>query len=304
MADLKAAPRVALGTFPTRIERVHGLISPRASHRVELWVKREDEAGPIYGGNKVRKLEFLLGEALARGKRRVVTIGGWGSNHALATARYARQLGLACTLLLFPQPRTEKVERQLVLLREAGADVVELRSLAALVPRVVAARLDPSAYYIAGGGSSVTGSIGWVLGAEELAAQGAFDAVYVALGSCGTAAGLLAGLRGSRTHVVAVRVVERPVSGYGPTRALEEKIVERLQITAPAAPLTVVHDQIGRGYGHATPGSIAAVEAAARVGLSLETTYTGKALAALIAHADAGLLDGKRVLFIDTYSSV
>ena len=295
--------KVALGTFPTPVERISGLLPDR----VELWVKREDLSGAAYGGNKVRKLEYLLADALALGRTRVVTIGGWGSNHALATATYAQQLGLACELLLFPQPRDASVDAKLARMRATGATVRELSSYVGLAAPLLAARLDPHTYYVAAGGSSVTGSLGWVEAAHEIGAQLEPDLVYLALGSCGTVAGLLAGYR-ELEHaptIVGVRVVDRPVSGYGPARRLEDAIVSRRGTAhLPPTELIVVHDQIGRGYGHATPAAAAAVKEAARVGLSLETTYTGKALAALLAHAAAGQLDGKRVLFIDTYSSV
>ena len=297
------AVKVALGRFPTPVERLHGLVTDR----VELWVKREDRAGVSYGGNKVRKLEYLLGDALTLGKKRIVTIGGWGSNHALATAIYARQLGLPCELLLFPQPRDASVDEKMDRMRATGAAVHELSSLPALIAPLLGARLDRDAYYIAGGGSSVVGSLGWVDAAHELAGQGRFDLVYVALGSCGTVAGLLAGYRevARAPVIVGVRVVERPVSGYGPARRLEEAIVSLLGTAhLPPTELVIVHDQIGRGYGHATDAATRAVELARRCGLALETTYTGKALAALLAHAATGALDGKRVLFIDTYSSV
>ena len=299
---MAVAPKVSLGTFPTPIERVQGLVSGR----VELWVKREDLSGVAYGGNKVRKLEYLFGEAIALGKKRVVTIGGWGSNHALATAIYARQLGLECELLLFPQPRDASVDDKLARMRATGALVQELSSLAALAAPFVGARLARDTYYIAGGGSSAVGSLGWVDAAHELASQLEPDVVYLALGSCGTVAGLLAGYREIERapKIVGVRVVERPVSGYGPARRLEHAIVE-LRGSAHLVPteLVVTHDQIGRGYGHATEAAVRAVEAARRCNLVLETTYTGKALAALIAHAESGELDGKRVVFVDTYSS-
>ena len=300
---MAVAPKVALGSFPTPIERVHGLVS----ERVELWVKREDLSGVAYGGNKVRKLEYLFGEAIALGRKRVITIGGWGSNHALATAIYARQLGLECELLLFPQPRDANVDGKLARMRATGALVRELSSLPALAAPFLGARFARDTYYIAGGGSSVVGSLGWVDAAHELASQLEPDLVYVALGSCGTVAGLLAGYREVERAptIVGVRVVDRPVSGYGPARRLEDAIVS-LRGSAHLSPteLVVTHDQIGRGYGHATDAAVHAVEAARQRGLTLETTYTGKALAALIAHARTGELDGKRVLFIDTYGGV
>ena len=303
-------PHVALGAFPTPVERIAGLLPPS----VELWVKREDRAGVAYGGNKVRKLEFLLAEARAAGRERVATIGAWGSHHALATAIYARTVGLGCELFLFPQPLTDHVRAQLRADVAAGAVVHAERSLAAIGPRVVGARLSGSTAYVAAGGSSPVGTLGWVSAADELLEQvergelPAPDLVYAPLGSCGTVAGLLAGLRGARRvpEVVAVRVVERAVCGLGPTRALEEATAALLGASehGPLVPLRVAHGQIGAGYGHATDAARAAVVLAAAHGLALEPTYTGKAMAQLLADAASGELDGKRVLFLATYSSV
>ena len=308
-------PHIALGVFPTVCERVTGLLPDD----VELWVKREDRAGTLYGGNKVRKLEFLLAEAKAQGCARVMTIGGWGSHHALATAIYAQHVGLGCTLALFPQPLNEHVKEQLRADVAAQAEVVAARMLPGIAGEVVSAKLARGVAYIAGGGSSPTGTLGWVSAADEIIDQitagelPRADSIYVALGSCGTAAGLLVGLRGSPQapgELVAVRVVERPVSGAGPTHALATetmwKAMEpgvRPRLPAPL-PLRVEHDQLGRGYGHATIAAQLAVAAAAKVGLKLETTYTGKAMAQLMADAASGRLRGKRVLFINTYSSV
>jgi 1-aminocyclopropane-1-carboxylate deaminase/D-cysteine desulfhydrase-like pyridoxal-dependent ACC family enzyme len=306
-------PHHPLGTFPTAVERVEGLL-PRG---VELWVKREDRAGALYGGNKVRKLEFLIARALAEGRERLFTIGGWGSHHALATAIYARAAGLGCELALFPQPASAHVREQLRADLAAGAEVHAVDLLAAIGPRVLAARLDRKVAYLTGGGSSVDGTFGWVSAADELREQivsGALprpDAIYLALGSCGTAAGLLAGFSTFAVHpdeIVGVRVVDRPISGAGPTRTLAERTFARLWPQElpmrPYADLRVEHDQIGAGYGHSTPAAEAAVAAAARVGLVLETTYTGKAMAQLFADAASGRLDRKRVLFLHTYSSV
>jgi D-cysteine desulfhydrase len=300
---------LSLGRFPTPIDRVPGLL-PRG---VDLWVKREDRAATIYGGNKVRKLELLLADAEARGKKRVATLGGWGSHHALATALFARERGLGCDLHLFPQPMNEHVREQLRADLAAGARVHVAASLLGVLPSVFGVRMRSEVAWLAPGGSSPLGSLGWVSAADEIIEQVARgelpapDVVYVALGSCGTVAGLLAGFRGAGfvPEVVGVRVVERPISGFGPTRALEERTLALLDEDATSpVPFRVAHAQIGRCYGAATPAAKHAVIAAAGVGLRLESTYTGKAMAQLLADAASGKLDGKRVLFIDSYSSV
>jgi 1-aminocyclopropane-1-carboxylate deaminase/D-cysteine desulfhydrase-like pyridoxal-dependent ACC family enzyme len=296
-------PWLPLGRFPTAVERVEGLLPPS----VELWVKREDRSGEAYGGNKVRKLEFLLAESRAQGRERVLTVGGIGSHHVLATAIYGAALGLAVEAVVFPQPLNDHVRQQLVADLGAGARLVPTRGYAG-VPLAVLARRS-GAYYVPGGGSSVTGTLGFVSAAvelEEQVAAGALprpDLLYVALGSCGTAAGLIAGLGASGPEVVAVRVVDRLVANAWRTHRLARATLSRIGAPGPLAPLRVEHTQFGGAYGRATPAAEEAVRRAAQAGLILETTYTGKVMAALLADAASGHLDGRRVLFWHTYSS-
>jgi 1-aminocyclopropane-1-carboxylate deaminase/D-cysteine desulfhydrase-like pyridoxal-dependent ACC family enzyme len=308
-------PWTPLGRFPTRVARLTGLL-PDA---VELWVKHEDESGTLYGGNKVRKLEFLLAEARARGARRVATLGAIGSHHVLATALYGRQLGFEVEAVVFPQPITAHVREQILADCAAGATLRPTRGYLGIPAAVLRARRAPETAWITAGGSSVTGTLGYVSGGLELLEQvqaGALprpDVVYVALGSNGTAAGLMTSLwTDIPVEIAAVRVSDRFVAGAGKVeklaRATAAHLTERLQgrWTRAGQPpvLRVIGDQLGAGYGHPTRASEAAVAAAAEAGLTLEPTYTGKCMAALLADARAGLLDGKRVLFLQTFSSV
>jgi 1-aminocyclopropane-1-carboxylate deaminase/D-cysteine desulfhydrase-like pyridoxal-dependent ACC family enzyme len=306
-------PHVTLGQFPTRVHRLDGLVSPS----VELWVKRDDESGTAYGGNKVRKLEFILAEAKQNGAQRVATLGGVGSHHVLATAIYGRQQGLEVEAVVFPQPLNDHVREQILADVACGARLRPTGSYLGVPWAVLQARRPPATVWIAPGGSSVTGSLGYVAAGLELEAQIAAgelsrpDVIYVALGSCGTAAGLLCGLRGEdQLEVVAVRVVDRVACNARKVSSLVEAITRRLappDEKARPAPLPrwrVEHDFFGGAYGRATPQSDEAVARAAKVGLKLEPTYTGKTMAALVADAQAGRLDGKRVLFWNTYSGV
>lgn len=306
-------PWRSLGRFPTRVHRLPGVVPSR----VELWVKRDDESALEYGGNKVRKLEFLLADAAARGKSRLATLGGIGSHHVLATAFYGRASGFSVDAVVFPQPVNEHVRETLLADVACGLHLRAAASYADVPARLLAARR--GAAWIAPGGSSPTGTLGYVSAGVELAEQirdGAcppFDVVYVALGSCGTAAGLwlglsLGGLGGAR--VVAVRVVDRMVSNRTATARLARataKLIQRRSGIVLAAPdpaaLTVDHRFYGGGYGVASDAARAAVDTARLGSLELEPTYTGKAFAALLSDARAGLLDGKRVLFWHTFSS-
>ncbi len=299
-------PIVPLLAGPTPVERVPALGEG-------VWVKRDDLSARPYGGNKVRKLELLLAEARRRGRRSVMTMGGTGSNHVLATAIYARQLGFEATrAVLFEQPPSEAVSRRLEVFAELGVEA-SLVSGKALVPLALAghdlvsvARGGGLPYFVAPGGSSPLGSLGYAGAALELADQIAAGAcpepceIFVPLGSGGTAAGLLLGLRlaGLGARLVAVQVVQRPwVSGATVTRLAGRaaRLLAARGARLPegaarftAADLEVVTDQLGAGYGAPTPAAIAAVARAAECGLALETTYSGKALAALLARPAAG----------------
>jgi 1-aminocyclopropane-1-carboxylate deaminase/D-cysteine desulfhydrase-like pyridoxal-dependent ACC family enzyme len=205
----------------------------------------------------------------------------------------------------------------------AGAALHPVRGYLGVPWRVWQRRRGADAAWISSGGSSPIGSLGYVAAGLELLEQIARselpppDVIYLALGSCGTAAGLLIGLAGAPAlprldaRLVGVRVVDRVVSNEGVTRRLAVRTAEHLAAYGEdwfnhfrAPPFAVDHRFFGGGYGRATPASDAAVARAAAVGLTLEPTYTGKAMAALLADADSGALDGKRVLFVNTYSSV
>ncbi len=299
-------PWVSLGNFPTAVERVVGLVADS----VELWCKRDDRSGTLYGGNKVRKLEFLLGDAEARAVKRVVTVGGIGSHHVLATAIYARQRGLGSDAVVFPQPLNDHVREQLLCDAACGTRLYPTRGYLGVPLALWRARRPPDSLFIAAGGSSPLGTLGYVDAGLELRAQIAAgelpcpDVIYVALGSGGTVAGLSLGLGDLPTQIVAVRVVERIAANAWRTRRLAQKTVRLLGTSTKAAPFTVAHAQFGGRYGQSTKAAEAAVDQAATVGLRCETTYTGKVMAQLLADAASGRLDGKRVLFWHTYSAV
>lgn len=302
-------PWTPLGEFPTPVEQVRGLL-PRD---VDLWVKREDLSAVEYGGNKVRKLEFILADATARGGSHLVTFGGTGSHHVLATAIHARRQGFTLEASVFRQPEDDHVGEVTRAAHAAGAKLAIVPSLYHVLPRMLRARIEQRGVWLAGGGSCPIGTFGWVSGAYEILAQirsGALppvDAIYVALGSCGTVAGLLVGLRGAKPpSITAVRVVHGTLCGERRTRDLARdaaKMLRPLGLAEGREPrLTLEGRFLGAGYGHPTLASREAVEVARDSGLELEPIYTGKVMAALFAHAREGRLKGKRVLFIHTAS--
>lgn len=280
-----------------------------------LHVKDDAETSRAYGGTKVRALEWLLGAARRSGRRSVVTVGPWGSHHAVATATFAREAGLGCRLVLFPQPDGPEVAWARAHL-PAIADCVwsgwigyPFRLLAARLQRLDGTRPFP----VPAGATSPLGVIGAAEGALEAAhavRSGSLprpDDVLVAAGSCGTAAGLLLGfgLGGcADVRVVAVRVTPRAVARPGRVRALARRAARLVARAGGPTPerlpeLAWVDDLAGEGYARPTDAARAVLlEAKEAAGLDLETTYTAKAL----AHARTGRLADRRVLFWNTYA--
>lgn len=315
-------PHVAIADLPTAVTPIESLSSRIGA---EIWVKRDDMTAREYGGNKVRKLEYVLGEALSREADTIITCGAGGSHHALATARFARDLGLAVHVVSFPQPWSTHAEDQLRALLWAGGQVHPVRTGAVAIPAMhaLAARLRVKGrrpYVVAPGGSNVPGVIGHVEAGLELARQieaGVTPephALFVALGTGGTLAGLAIGFAaaGITTKLVGVRVVPRVVANRSRVRAMIKKTVRHLRkldlrfpdVSATArAHLEIDGEELGRGYGAPT----AVARTAARLarehgGLVLDQTYTAKAFAGLIRQARAELA-GKRLLYVHTLSS-
>jgi len=319
-----ALPHIAVATLPTPVEALPALGG--AIGVPQLWVKRDDVTGTPYGGNKVRKLEFLLAEALARGAKSVLTFGAAGSNHCLATATYAQQVGLGCTAMLVPQINAHSVRRNLLADLKVGANLdyrngkpgVALGVLGHFQREFMAHGCFPSVF--PAGGSSPTGCLGYVNAALELADQVASgvcpepEAIYVASGTMGTAIGLLVGLGLTplKTKVVAVAVTTAPYTSAAKAEKLHAAVQRLLHALCPEILLTrfpaerfsLREEFLGECYGKYTPESVAAMKLAKEhAGLKLEGTYTGKALSGLRADAAAGRLGAGPVIFWNTYNS-
>ena len=256
----------------------------------ELWVKDDGAIGTLYGGNKVRKLQLILPHAQSRGAKRLVTFGAIGSHHVLATSLLGGSLGLPVSAFLFPHPVDPHAIDNLKAALAAGLDARPVASLAR-VPLALAGYLRPGDYLIPAGGSGPVGSRAFYRAASELAAQvdagelPAPDVIVVALGSGGTAAGLLAGLVacGLGSLVCAVDVAIGGRSSIALVKGLANWLALRSNLTgarrAIAQQLVVDSTHFGKGYGAETPAGAAAREVAADWDLGLDVTYTSKAFA-------------------------
>lgn len=316
-----ALPHVALAERPTPVERLHGL--ERVSGVSPLYVKRDDLSASDYGGNKVRKLEFLLAAALAAGAREVLTVGAAGSNHALATAIHARALGLRSISMLLPQVNARHLRENLLASWDAGAELHhypdESRLKAGVRYQLLRHESEQGVapYVIAGGGSSPIGTLGFVDAALELKAQidaGLLESpalIYLALGTTGTTAGLRLGLdvAGVTARVVAVRVVNEAIGHPARIGLLYRQTAALLARHDPAFPrveldpasIELRHEFFGGRYALYTPEGVAAVTRAREDELTLECTYTGKAYAAFLADLPRIARTGP-ALFWNTYA--
>jgi D-cysteine desulfhydrase len=304
---------LVLCVHPTPVERI-GVADTPPARAAELWVKRDDRTHPIYGGNKVRKLEWLLADARARGAKHLVTIGAAGSHHVLATTYFGTREGFDVQAVLVPQPRTPHAVDVLRASVALGLRPIAVRSWTAAAPAVVALlaaglgggnKRSKRKRFIPLGGSSVIGAMGYVSAAGELAAQvrsGEMpepDVCVVALGSGGTAAGLAAGFQAERmkTRVVGVCVSQPPWALLVHSRLLALRCVKSTQLDR----LRMDARFLGKGYGHATPEGEQASRVAEAAGLELDPTYTAKAFASALWHLRAR--KGRVVLYWHTLSS-
>ena len=291
-------PWLALGNFPTPVQ-------PLPLGPADVYVKRDDLSAEPYGGNKVRKLEFLLAAARARNARRLITVGAAGSHHALATTIYGKQHGFEVTLVLFPQPLTEHVRNILLLDAAYGAELRFTRRMETVPAALFTAALryrHEGAAVIPAGGSDATGTLGYVNAALELVAQiesGVLPkprTVVVAAGTLGTTAGLALGfaLAEYDVKIVAVRITSRLVTNERALMRLirgADDILRRAGLSGNRVDrafktVELRHGHIGRGYGLTTPQADAAASVLAQHGMHLDDTYTAKAAAGLLQHLE------------------
>ncbi|GAA0568210.1 D-cysteine desulfhydrase [Craurococcus roseus] len=321
--NLARFPRIRLGHGPTPLEPMENLTKRLGGPR--LWIKRDDCTGLSTGGNKTRKLEYLMADARAQGADTVITQGATQSNHARQTAAACAKLGFRCHILL--EDRTgytddayrmsgnvllDKLHGASVERRPGGADMQA--EMEAVAERMRGEGKRP--YVIPGGGSNPIGALGYVTAALELVNQAAemglkIDHLVHATGSAGTQAGLVAGLVGLNSGI--------PVLGIGvraPREKQEANVLALAQRTAdhlglPPGTVRAEHvvancDYVGQGYGIPTRGMVDAVRLVAETeGVLLDPVYSGKGMAGLIDLVRKGSFpEDSSVVFLHTGGAV
>jgi D-cysteine desulfhydrase family pyridoxal phosphate-dependent enzyme len=314
---LSRFPRLSLGELPTPLEHM-----PRLSQELRrpLYVKRDDQIGPGLGGNKTRKLEYLLAEARHRGARKVATFGGLQSNHARLTAAAAVRFGFEPHLFYFER-RPKKMTGNLLVNRLIGARMhfipfgggggMSLEASVRFVKMIATARIGPH-YFIPVGGHSRTGCLGYVQAALEIDTQIREMGLerpwlVTAVGTGGTLAGLMAGLALSGSSIQLLGIdVGKLWKGFPSSIAhMATRLCQGLgypQTFAPEDVPIIEETYVGEAYGKPTSECLGAVKRlACSEGLLIDPIYTGKAFAGLIDLLERDALGDKQpVIFLHT----
>ena len=314
--QLARFPRRRYTPHPTPLEPLPHLSEALG---VEVWIKRDDLLGLAGGGNKTRKLEFLVADALAQGADTLITTGAVQSNHARLTLAAAAKEGLKCRLVLEQRvPGSYDVNAsgnnflynllgvEEIVVVDAGVDLnAAMQKIASSLEAV-----GRKGYVIPGGGSNALGALGYVSCAHEIAAQSfaqgvSFDRIVVASGSCGTHSGLVVGAQSVHfdAPITGINVRRPRAEQEGNLLKLARETAALLALPAPDAKQIIARDEwVGPGYALPTDAMIEAVRLLARAeGVLLDPVYSGKAMAGLIGLTRRGEIKrGERLLFVHT----
>jgi D-cysteine desulfhydrase len=308
--------KLPIASLPTPVTQ-HQIALKSGAHAIA--VKHDDKTNSIYGGNKIRKLEYILRRASDRGAGRVATFGAVGSNHALATAIHAKELGMGCTCFLAHQTRNPNIPKTLDLHLELGTEIVKWGGSVdrlALYRRYLQGR---KTWVIPLGGTCWLGAVGFVNAGLELAAQieagdlATPDRIYIANGTMGSVAGLAVGLGLANipSEIHAIRVADNRFVRREVLERLMTKTVTILNRMDPSISIDTQRrsrivwrdDFYAGGYAAVDAATASAVQfAEENLGLRLDTTYTGKAMAALLSDLES-IKSGTSNLFWNTYNS-
>ena len=302
MKNLQDFAQISLGLFPTPMRRLENISRILGTN---VWIKRDDLSGVGLGGNKVRKLEFLLAEAKARGAEIVMTTGGAQSNHAMLTAACAKRLGMTPILILKKRGVTERKGNQLLeYLMDTDVRFMDTDSYADIYAEMdrLGAELGKPYYKIPCGGSNALGALGYVKCMQEIADSGVhFDHIVCAEGSGGTHAGTALGARLflPGTKVTGVMVDNDPFDEITPAIMTEAAKLLELDTVFGREDVNLIN-MCGPGYAIASAEGNAAIRLMAEnEGLFLDPVYTGKSFAGLVKLAREGAFRPEdNVLFI------
>jgi D-cysteine desulfhydrase len=315
-----SVPFLPLAHAPTAVEPCAALADYLG--RPDVWMKRDDRISPIYGGNKVRRYEFVLAEARARGATSLVTLGGLASTQVIATARFGQHLGLPVTAVLFDQPVTRFAREAILTDVAAGATLIHGGGYARSAWRFHRAKQTRGAYAINPGAASPRANLGYIDAALELAAQVARgemprpDVIVLPTGSAGTLAALALATAwvGWDTEIVGVRITLRVACNALTVGFVRERTARWIAARAPEfgralggrrGRYRLFHGAIGAGYGYPTTESVAAIERYRELtGREGEVTYSAKALVGLRAVARDPAYAQKTILLWQTLSDV
>ena len=311
MKNINDLPRVSLGVFPTPFYKLESI---SAKYGKNIWIKRDDMCGVALGGNKVRKLEFLLADAKAQGCDTVFTTGGAQSNHAMLTAACAARLGMKCILILKKRGVTEH-KGNLVLDDIYGADVRFMNTdsyddIYAEMHRVgeELAKEGHKSYYIPVGGSNPLGAVGYVNGVREFTVQALAAGIRVghivsATGSGGTTAGLLLGAKlfHPGVKVTGIGVDNDPFEEIVPDLAAKAADILECSFEREQDDFEMVY-HVGQGYAIPNAEDTPYIEELARMeGILLDPVYTGKAWAGMLKLLKDGYFgDEDNIVFVHT----
>jgi len=315
-------PWKSLGDYPTPVQKLDKL---GAKIGTTLFCKRDDLAHQEYGGNKIRKLEFLLADAERLGRKSVFTLGAWGSNHILATTVMSSKMGIKPLCVMVPQCKQEYARKNLLTNLALGCEVHYASGNAAAVFKTIAVYggnwlRGSRPYFIWAGGSSALGCLGYVDAAFEIAAQvkqGILpepDYMFCAVGSNGTFAGLALGMKlaGLKTKMIGIQVYDKISANSFFTCRLAKQALALMRKNDPKVPdlkltsadFPVLYDYFGGAYARFTDAGLEAVSLAKDLeDIKLDGTYTGKTLAGVIDLARKGQLKDKVTVFLDSYNS-
>ena len=309
-------PFHSIGNYPTPLKPLKHVSK---SFQSNIWIKDDAKTSIRYGGNKVRKLEFLLADALKKKTKRIITLGGIGSNHIVATGIYARELGMQTEGFVYCQPLIEHVRENILLATKYGIRLHLGGSYLGMIRKLAqsygyyAIRDHHIPYIITPGGSCALGVLGYVNAAIELYEQTnnntkpKIDVIFVAVGTCGTFAGLLLAkwLFRHSWKIIGVRVTPKSVANnrnilrmiYNTYHLLQKHIHHLPKLSLPLIPL--IDSSYGNGYGHPLDQHEFMRELLAQDNIDVEPIYTGKMFDALQKYATQR--NEESIVFWNTY---